>query len=475
MSRCSIDVIIVNYRGAADTLQALARLAQWPHGTLWLVDNSAHEADMVAETAELQQAVVSLRASAGAMESTSSVIASAPSVMASSSSVMASTPFVIASEARQSMASGLMDRHGLRPRDDEEPGRPRDDEEPGQPCDDEEPGRPRDGEEAGRRRDDGEVGRPRDDGAAGQACVRLLAPGANLGFGRACNLAFAESGAEFILLLNPDARICADDLLLLARTLEEQPQLAGVSPKIYWNEQRSFVLPAAFAQTPWYHVAQALATRSRRLAQWAARRGVLRTMRKMAGSKFFQVDFVAGSVLLLRRSAVLQAGGLFDPDYFMFYEDSDLSLRLRRAGYKLAIVPGAAAEHEYRHKAFKAELMTQSQQHYFSKQYPLFYRWSGKLSRVPRLAGSVDLNAWFKVLTQPVSSAEEFTHQTGAAGVLAFSPTMLLMPAIFRPSVAQARPFDEDEWGLLEPGPYTALLVGPDSSMALSWVYFLKA
>ncbi|MEI7538265.1 MAG: glycosyltransferase, partial [Comamonadaceae bacterium] len=374
--------------------------------------------------------------------------------------------FVIASEARQSMASGLMDRHGLRPRDDEEPGRPRDGEEAGRRRDDGEVGRPG---------DDGEVGRPRDDGAAGQACVRLLAPGANLGFGRACNLAFAESGAEFILLLNPDARICADDLLLLARTLEEQPQLAGVSPKIYWDEQRSFVLPAAFAQTPWYHVAQALATRSRRLAQWAARRGVLRTMRKMAGSKFFQVDFVAGSVLLLRRSAVLQAGGLFDPDYFMFYEDSDLSLRLRRAGYKLAIVPGATAEHEYRHKAFKAELMTQSQQHYFSKQYPLFYRWSGKLSRVPRLAGSVDLNAWFKVLTQPVSSAEEFTHQTGAAGVLAFSPTMLLMPAIFRPSVAQARPFDEDEWGLLEPGPYTALLVGPVSSMALSWVYFLKA
>jgi hypothetical protein len=198
-------------------------------------------------------------------------------------------------------------------------------------------------------------------------------------------------------------------------------------------------------------------------------------MRQMAGSKVFEVDFVAGSVLLLRRSAVLQAGGLFDPDYFMFYEDSDLSLRLRRAGYELAIVPSATAEHEYRHQTFKAGLMSQSQQHYFNKQYPLFFRWSGRLSRVPRLAGSMDLNAWFKVLAQPVSSAEEFTHQTGAAGVLAFSPTMLLMPAIFRPSVAQARPFDENEWGLLEPGPYTALLVDPESSTSPTWVYFRKA
>ncbi|MCX7246456.1 MAG: glycosyltransferase [Burkholderiales bacterium] len=367
MSRHSIDVVIVNYRGAADTLQALARLADWPYGTLWLVDNSAHEPDMAAQTAALQQAT------------------------------------------------------------------------------------------------------------ADHPCVRLLAPGANLGFGCACNLAFAQSSADYLLLLNPDARISTEDVLRLAQTMQDRPRLAGVSPKIYWNEQRSFALPAAFAQTPWYYVAQALATRSRRLAQWAARRGLLRTMRQMAGSEIFGVDFVAGSVLLLRRSAVLQAGGLFDPDYFMFFEDSDLSLRLRRAGYELAIVPDATAEHEYRHKAFKAGLMEQSQQHYFNKQYPLFYRWSGKLSRVPQLAGAVDLNAWFKVLAQPVNSPEEFARQTGGAGVLAFSPTMLLMPAIFRPSVEQARPFDAQEWGLLEPGPYTALLVDPDSSTSPTWVYFRKA
>ena len=366
MSRRSVDIIIVNYRGAADTLQALARLAEWPHGTLWLVDNSAHEPDMAADTAALLQAGID------------------------------------------------------------------------------------------------------------HPCVRLLTPGANLGFGCACNLAFAQSSADYVLLLNPDARISTEDVLLLEQSMESQPKLAGVSPKIYWNEQHTFVLPAAFAQTPWYYVAQALATRSRRVAQWAARRGLLRAMRQMAGSKVFEVDFVAGSVLLLRRSAVLQAGGLFDPDYFMFYEDSDLSLRLRRARYELAIVPSATAEHEYRHKAFKAGLMSQSQQHYFNKQYPLFFRWSGRLSRVPRLAGSMDLNAWFKVLAQPVGSAEEFAHQTGAAGVLAFSPTMLLMPAIFRPSMAQIRPFDENEWGLLEPGPYTALLVDPESSTSPTWVYFRK-
>lgn len=364
MQHAWIDIVIVNYRGAADTLQALARLAPWPHGTLWLVDNSACEADMAADTAALQEASVA-------------------------------TPW-----------------------------------------------------------------------------LRLLTTGSNLGFGRACNLAFAESKAEFFLLLNPDARISTEDVLALAHTLSDQPRLGAVSPKIFWNEQHSFVLPAAFPQTPGYQMAQALATRSRALAQWAARRGVKKAMHQMAGSKVFKVDFLAGSVLLLRRAAVLQAGGLFDPRYFMFYEDSDLSLRLRRAGFALAVAPNACAVHEYRHKTFKAGLMAQSEQQYFSKQYPLFYRWSGQLSRVPKLAGTMQLNEWFKVLPDPIASAQEFTQQTNSAGVLAFSPTMLLMPAIFRSSLAEARPFDDAEWDLLEPGGYSALLVGTDA--APIWVYFLK-
>ena len=50
-----IDIAIVNYRGAVDTLQALARLAPWTHGSIWVIDNSAHEADVAGETAALRR------------------------------------------------------------------------------------------------------------------------------------------------------------------------------------------------------------------------------------------------------------------------------------------------------------------------------------------------------------------------------------------------------------------------------------
>lgn len=367
MPDARVDIAIVNYRSAADTLAALHRLAHWPYGTVWLVDNSAHQADMVAESASLQTAISAM-------------------------------PW-----------------------------------------------------------------------------VRLLVPDHNLGFGCACNLAFAESNSEFFLLLNPDARIAVQDVLLLADCLKNDLHLGAVSPKIYWNSQRSFVLPPAFPQTPWYRSAQALATRSRKLAQWAAQRGLRRAMQQMAGSTPFKVPFLAGAVLLLRRSAVVRAGGLFDPDYFMFYEDSDLSLRLRRAGYALALAPSACAEHEYRHKAFKASLMSDSEQKYFSKHYPRFYRWSNQLRDMARLGRSMALHHWFHVLEAPVHSAQEFGRLTGSAGVLAFSPTMLLMPAIFRSEQLAAKPFDSSEWDLLERGSYTALLVAPALSPSLQWVYFVKA
>lgn len=363
----SIDIAIVNFRSVADTLEALRRLAGWPHGTIWLVDNSAHETDMADESATLRQ------------------------------------------------ASATMPE------------------------------------------------------------VTHIAPAENLGFGRACNLVFAKSSAEFFLLLNPDARIGADDVELLARTLAEQPRLGATSPKIYWNEQHSFVLPVAFPQTPWHSVALALATRWHWLAKLAARLYLKRAMCSMNREAPFEVSFLAGAVLMLRRQAVLSAGGLFDPAYFMFFEDSDLSLRLRRAGHALAVVPTACAVHEYRHKAYKATLMAQSQHHYFEKQYPHFYRWSDKLAHIAWMARPIHADQWFEVLASPATSAAEFTQLTGGRLVLALSPLMQMMPAMFRPTLTEARCFNEQEWALLEPASYVALLGNAGGDSKSSWVYFERA
>ena len=363
----SIDIAIVNYRGADDTLAALKRLGQWPHGTVWVVDNSAHEADVQAESAALRQA------------------------------------------------------------------------------------------------------------CAAMPWVNLSAPGSNLGFGCACNLAFAQSSSDFFLLLNPDARIAPDAVLRLVDTLAENPRLGAVSPKIYWNEQHSFVLPTAFPQTPWHSVALALATHFPRTTQSLVWRNLQRTMQQMAGPSWFEVPFLAGAVMLLRRAAVMAAGGLFDPAYFMFFEDSDLSLRLRRANFALAVVPAISAVHAYQHKASKAALMQQSHSQYYSKQFPAFYALSDQLHDISAFMRHVPTARWGKVLEAPVASAAEFAQLSGACPVIALSPSPLMMPVMFRPDVGAARCLDVQEWALLEPAHYVALVKNTDQPRGWTWVYFERA
>jgi len=353
-----IDIVVVNYFSSADVARCLAQLSPWPHGTIWLVDNSADAAE----------------------------------------------------------AKALHECAGHLP------------------------------------------------------YVTLIDPGKNLGFGRGCNLAFETSSAPLVLLLNPDAQVSKQDLITLARTVQADPRLGAASPRIYWNEARTFLLPEAFPQTPATALGQALSSRAAAVAKWMAARYIHRQQARMTSGTPYQVDFLAGAVLMLRREAVMDAGGLFDPGYFMFFEDSDLSLRLRRAGYCLAMVPAAAAVHEYRHKAFKADMMARSRERYYVKHFPRFHRLSHGLARLDRISHAVDAGRWFDKLPNPCRTLQDFTAQAGDAGVLAFSPSMLMRPAIFRPPAESVQSFSEEEWSLLEPAAYVALM--QHTASRRRWVHF---
>lgn len=299
----------------------------------------------------------------------------------------------------------------------------------------------------------------------------VLAAGENLGFGRGCNLALARSSSEYLLLLNPDARIAPEDLGILVQTIAGTPFLGAVSPATFWNTEKSFVLPRPSAQTPLAHLGHVAAswwpTATRALAQ----RGVRRTQQEMVSTTPLPVDFLAGAVLLLRRSAIDAAGGLFDPAYFMFFEDADLSVRLRRCGYGLALVPKAQAVHNYRHKPFKAELMTTSQSLYFNLRYRWYLHLSGRLRGLEKLALPVHPSSWFEMLGT-LCSAEAFSSATQGAKVEAFSPSPLMMPAITRQASHPEKSFTPEEWNLLEPGTYVAWL---NDAKRERWVHFVRS
>jgi GT2 family glycosyltransferase len=293
----------------------------------------------------------------------------------------------------------------------------------------------------------------------GRDGVDLVVAGGNLGFGRGCNLAFDRSGAGFLLLLNPDARIAAPDVLALARTMREEPRWGALAPRVWWDPARRFLLPTAFPMTPSVRLATLALAHARVAWPRVARACLARQQRRHAQAAPLPTAFAVGAVLLLRRDAVLRAGGLFDPAYFMFFEDSDLSLRLRRAGFAIGLDPRADAVHEYRHKPSKAAPMAQAERAYYSKHFPVFSRLTGGPQRLDALMPAGFGASWLGENLGRCASADELGARLRGDGVLALSPSPMLLPALFRPLGAEAVPLDADDWRRLEPGRY-ALLVG---------------
>lgn len=305
--------------------------------------------------------------------------------------------------------------------------------------------------------------------------VRLLVAERNLGFGRGCNLAFARSEAPYCLLLNPDAQIVPADLQLLVETLQADPRLAAVSPRTFWDRDRRFLLPLAFPQTPLVETGMAMASRSPKLCLAASRRYLGRMRQYMASSQPVETPFLSGALLMLRRKAVLDAGGLFDPGYFMFFEDTDLSLRLRQAGFRLAVVPTATAVHEYRHKPLKAPLMAETRGIFFQKQHPFFYRWTRQMRLLERFRRPLRWEEWGDCVDSPTVSPVELEAHLDGAGILAWSPLPMMMPAIFRPLGAPAVPFSDADWQELEPGRYMLALRHAAAPGKLRYLSFVRA
>jgi GT2 family glycosyltransferase len=203
----------------------------------------------------------------------------------------------------------------------------------------------------------------------------LLPQAENLGFGRAANIGIRRAlaqGAEAVFLLNNDATVAPDALAHLAAAVAP-PNRARHGP----GDAPAIVSAKVF-----------LAEEPHRL--WAVG-GHFRNRRSInLGSDELDtgqydgaaLDFVYGCAMLLRAD-VLRTVGLFDERFFAYYEDIDLCLRARAAGYRVALVPAAHAWHEGSRStrdvpAFKLFHAARSRLLLFNKhlpptQKPLFY------------------------------------------------------------------------------------------------------
>jgi GT2 family glycosyltransferase len=163
--------------------------------------------------------------------------------------------------------------------------------------------------------------------------VRLIENAANVGYARANNQGLRTSRAPYALLLNSDTRATADAIQGLIAFLESHPDAGAVGPRLLRSDGTA--QPFAFGGDPTLF--------------YLLRRGALRviagrSLHDWASERTQSVDWVSGACLMVRRTAFEQVG-LLDEDFFMYFEDNDWCLRLRRAGWKNYYHPTQAIVH----------------------------------------------------------------------------------------------------------------------------------
>ena len=159
--------------------------------------------------------------------------------------------------------------------------------------------------------------------------VRMVRLDKNYGFAGGNNRGIETAQGKYIALINNDAVAAPQWISSLVATAESDPEIGAVA-SIVIDGNRPEVLDSC-------GVGIALDGMSRQ-----AMRGM--PVPNLAEPE--EVLLFSGCACLLRMEALNEVG-LFDEDFFAYCEDTDLGLRLRRAGWKIVVAPGAYAHHYY--------------------------------------------------------------------------------------------------------------------------------
>jgi GT2 family glycosyltransferase len=159
--------------------------------------------------------------------------------------------------------------------------------------------------------------------------VRILEPGENLGFAGGCNLAAAHASSDALVFVNSDAIVRPGAVaVLLARLADPQVGLAGATARL---ADRPELLNTA--GNPVHYL----------MFSWVGGMGQPAPPTDAAP---IEVASVSGVTFAVRHAVWEELGG-FDPLYFAYCEDVDLSIRAWQAGYRVVVDPAAVVMHHY--------------------------------------------------------------------------------------------------------------------------------
>lgn len=196
----------------------------------------------------------------------------------------------------------------------------------------------------------------------------IEAPG-NVGYGAGINLGVEVARGEYILVLNPDTRIIGGAIESLARFLDNNKKTAIVAPNLLNKKGTTYPQFGSEILTPIRGVF-ALSFLNKLFPDNKISRDYY--LSDIPKNKEREVGAVPGSAFMIKEKIFRKIGG-FDEIFFLFFEESDLCLRVKELGYKIFIIPEAEVMHLKGRSTTEGKkinkIFSKSRYYFFKKHY----------------------------------------------------------------------------------------------------------
>ncbi len=187
----------------------------------------------------------------------------------------------------------------------------------------------------------------------------------NKGFGAANNQGFRIARGKYLFCLNPDTLLVNNAIAILFNYMEKHPDCGACGGNLFHADMRHApsmrrILPGIF-----WEISELFNLNPERV-----RFG--RSIRFNHTRKSFDVGYICGADLMIKKDLVDSIGG-FCEDFFMYFEETDLCARIWKAGYKVVSVPEAKIIH-LEGQSFGKESINENKIRFYEESRMIFYR-----------------------------------------------------------------------------------------------------
>lgn len=168
----------------------------------------------------------------------------------------------------------------------------------------------------------------------------------DLGYAGANNRAMREFATQpYVWLLSSDTETGAHSLEELYAYLESHPEVGAVGPQLVYPN-KSLQSVGGFFPTPLNVFLYLLPVSKLLPVSFRQKIKQIGIFPQTIPASGLELDYVTGAAIFLRKKAVSDVGFMAE-DFYMYFEDTDLCLRLRKAGWKCIVINCDPVMHVY--------------------------------------------------------------------------------------------------------------------------------